>query len=204
MKKRIFMVLLAIGMVGVIASCGKTATSETIVEPYNVGTEEYGVSSNAAGWVVVQQNLDKVVIEDLPNGASEDTCLRDNTDEGSIEICKYADMAIENGYKVYMCLGVRTSEDKVEYAYDADTADGARAVIVVEATGENFTIYEFVGDAYEAKIDEVVRGTSDIEFENPEELVEDADYEDQVIGTMHGVDVIDNTIILPESESEDN
>ena len=41
---------------------------------------------------------DKVVIEDLPNGASEDTCLRDNTDEGSIEICKYADMAIENGY----------------------------------------------------------------------------------------------------------
>lgn len=204
MKKRIFMVLLAIGMVGVIASCGKTATSENVVEPYKVGTEEYGVSSNAAGWVVVQQNLDKVVIEDLPNGASEDTCLRDNTDEGSIEICKYADMAIENGYKVYMCLGVRTSEDKVEYAYDADTTDGSRAVIVVEATGEDFTIYEFVGDAYEAKIDEVVRGASDVEFENPEELVEDTVYEGQVIDTMHGVDVIDNTIILPEPESEDN
>lgn len=204
MKKKIFMVLLAIGMVGVIASCGKTATSETVVEPYKVGTEEYGVSSNAVGWVVVQQNLDKVVIEDLPTGASEDTCLRDNTDEGSIEICKYADMAIENGYKVYMCLGVRTSKDKVEYAYDADTSDGDRAVIVVEDTGEDFTIYEFVGDAYEAKINEVVRGSSDIEFENPEELVEDTEYEEQVIGTMHGVDVIDNTIILPESESEDN
>lgn len=161
MKKKLFTMLLAGLMVFAVVGCSsnstgkntKEATTEQQVEVSDLGKNTKTVTdpdtgkktevdtTTEAGWVPMAGRT----------GAYLDA-LRSNTevteDETVKKILEYADVAAESGdYEVYSCIGTKTEDDTVTYAYDAYRKNKAQAIVIVIVDKDgNTSVAEFTGD----------------------------------------------------------
>ena len=161
MKKKLFTMLLASLMVFTIAGCGNSTgkntkeetTTEQQVEVSDLGKNTKTVTdpdtgkktevdtTTEAGWVPMAGRT----------GAYLDA-LRSNAevmeDETVKKILEYADVAAESGdYEVYSCIGTKTEDDTVTYAYDAYRKNKAQTIVIVIVDKDgNTSVAEFTGD----------------------------------------------------------
>ena len=161
MKKKLFTMLLASLMVFAVVGCSsnstgkntKEATTEQQVEVSDLGKNTKTVTdpdtgkktevdtTTEAGWVPMAGRT----------GAYLDA-LRSNAevmeDETVKKILEYADVAAESGdYEVYSCIGTKTEDDTVTYAYDAYRKNNAQTIVIVIVDKDgNTSVAEFTGD----------------------------------------------------------
>jgi len=161
MKKKLFTMLLAGLMVFAVVGCSsnsiskntKEATTEQQVEVSDLGKNTKTVTdpdtgkktevdtTTEAGWVPMAGRTG-VLLDAL---RSNDEVMEDETVK---KILEYADVAAESGdYEVYSCIGTKTEDDTVTYAYDAYRKNKAQAIVtvIVDKDG-NTSVAEFTGD----------------------------------------------------------
>ncbi len=165
MKKKLFTMLLAGLMVFAIAGCGNNSTgkntkeevtteqqvevsdlgknTKTVTDP-DTGKKTEVNTTTEAGWVPMAGRTG-VLLDALRSNAE---VMEDETVK---KILEYADVAAESGnYEVYSCIGTKTEDDTVTYAYDAYRKNKAQTIVtvIVDKDG-NTSVAEFTGDRSE-------------------------------------------------------